>query len=98
LAHEVLSNCIRHISPGPQPGHIGVTLREEPAGEVTLTICGTGIGLPTDWDIRQDGSFGLRLIHGLSEQLHGALVVTHDQRTCVTFRFPIDRKAHHGYG
>jgi PAS domain S-box-containing protein len=90
LAHEVLSNCIRHVSSGHQPGHIGITLRQEAVGEVTLTISGTEIGLPMDWDIRQDASFGLRLIHGLSEQLHGSLVVTRDQRTCVTFRFPIN--------
>jgi PAS domain S-box-containing protein len=91
FAHEVLSNCIRHVSPGHQPGHIGITLRAEPVGEVTLTIRATGVELPTDWDVRQAGSFGLRLIHALSEQLHGTLVVTRDKGTCVTFCFPVDR-------
>jgi hypothetical protein len=40
------------------------------------------------WEARQGPSFGLHLIRGLTEQLHGTLVFAHDQGTCVTLRFP----------
>jgi PAS domain S-box-containing protein len=89
LVHEVLSNCMQHAFPGDQGGDIAITLRAEPAGEVTLTIRDTGIGLPAGFDDRQENSFGLHLIRGLTERLQGTLVFTHGHGTCVTLRFPI---------
>ena len=89
LVHEVLSNCLQHAFPGHQAGDIAITLRAEPAGEVTLTIRDTGVGLPVGFDDRQETSFGLHLIRGLTERLQGTLVLTHDHGTCVTLRFPV---------
>jgi two-component sensor histidine kinase len=45
--------------------------------------------VPPDLDGNQGESLGLRLIRALTEQLQGTLVVTHDQGTCVTLRFPV---------
>ena len=88
LVHEVLSNCVQHAFPASQTGDIMITLRAETAGQVTLTIRDTGMGLPADVDVRQAESFGLHLIRGLTEQLRGTLVFTRDGGTRVTLRFP----------
>jgi two-component sensor histidine kinase len=68
---------------------VAITLREEPARQVTLTIRDTGVGGPTDLEVREAEGLGLRLIRALTEQLQGTLVVTRDQGTCVTIRFPL---------
>ena len=89
VAHEVLSNCLQHAFPAHQAGDIALMLRAEPAGQVTLTIRDTGIGLPADLEVRQAESFGLQLVGVLTEQLHGTMAFTHDHGTCVTLRFPV---------
>lgn len=89
LVHEVLSNCVQHAFPGDRAGAVAVTLRAEPAEQVSLTIHDTGIGVPPDLDGNHGESLGLRLIRALTEQLQGTLVVTRDQGTCVTLRFPV---------
>jgi two-component sensor histidine kinase len=89
LAHEVLSNCMQHAFPAYQTGNIAITLRAEPAGQVTLSIRDSGVGLPADLDVRQGNSFGLHLMRSLANQLQGTLVFTQDHGTCVTLRFSV---------
>jgi PAS domain S-box-containing protein len=89
LVHEVLSNCLQHAFPAPQAGAIAITLRADPAGQVTLTIRDTGVGMPADWEVRDAEGFGLRLVRALTQQLQGTLVVARDRGTCVTLRFPV---------
>jgi two-component sensor histidine kinase len=66
-----------------------MTLRAGPAGQVTLTMRDTGVGVPLDWEAHDAGGLGLRLIRTLTEQLQGTLVVMREGGTCVTLRFPI---------
>ena len=89
LVHEVLANCLQHAFPAHQAGAVTITLRTEPAGQVALTIYDTGIGVPADLDVNHGGSFGLRLVRALTEQLQGTLVITRESVTCVTLRFPV---------
>lgn len=89
LVHEVLSNSLQHAFPGDQAGTVAVTLQGAPPGQVALTIRDTGVGVPTDLQVREAEGLGLRLIRALTEQLQGTLVVTRDQGTCVALRFPL---------
>ncbi len=89
LVHEVLSNCLRHAFPAPHVGDIAITLRAEPAGQATLTIRDTGIGVPPDLDGNHGESFGLHLVRALTDQLQGTFVVARESGTCVTVRFPV---------
>jgi two-component sensor histidine kinase len=89
LVHEVLVNCVQHAFPTPHRGAVTITLRAAPVEQATLTIRDTGIGWPGAGTVGTEEGFGLQLIQGLTEQLHGALMVTRDQGTCVTLRFPV---------
>jgi two-component sensor histidine kinase len=89
LAHEVLSNSLQHAFPGEQVGAVTITLRAEPPGHGILTIRDTGVGVPMELGACDPEGFGLHLVRALTEQLQGTLVVTHDQGTCVTLRFPV---------
>jgi two-component sensor histidine kinase len=89
LVHEVLVNCVQHAFPSPHRGGVTITLRVAPQGQATLTVRDTGIGWPGHRAVGAAEGFGLQLIRGLTEQLHGVLMVTRDQGTCVTLRFPV---------
>ena len=89
IIHEVLTNCVRHAFPAYQEGAVTITLRAEPAGQVTLTIHDTGIGLPEGLDDHQPEPFGLHLIRALTEQLQGIIIFAHEGGTCVTLTFPL---------
>ena len=89
LVHEVLANCLQHAFPAEEGGAVTITLQAEPAGQVSLTIRDTGVGLPPDQAARSEESFGLQLVQALTEQLKGSLAITHASGTCVTISFPV---------
>ena len=90
LVHEVLVNCVQHAFPSPHRGggHDHPAGRAGGAGDPHRSrhrdqMVGARGGR------RQRRGSVLHLIHGLTEQPHGALMVTWDQGTCVTLRFPV---------
>jgi PAS domain S-box-containing protein len=89
LCHELLSNCLKHAFPAPRSGAVTITLRVEPAGQLTLTVRDTGIGFPAALDFRQTHSLGLRLVRMLIAQLQGTITLARDGGTCVTLTFPV---------
>jgi PAS domain S-box-containing protein len=89
LVHELLSNCLQHAFRAPHAGVVTITLRAALAGQVTLTVRDTGVGLPPDREARKGESFGLHLVRALAEQLQGAITFTHERGTCVTLTFPL---------
>jgi two-component sensor histidine kinase len=89
LVHEVLANCLQYTLPAHQAGAVTITLQKEPVGQVALTIRDTGIGVLADLDVNHGGSFGLRLVLALTEQLQGTLMIMRESGTCVTLRFPV---------
>jgi len=46
-----------------------------------------GKGLPADFDVDNSSSFGLQLVYGLVEQLHGEISITGQKGTCFTIIF-----------
>jgi PAS domain S-box-containing protein len=87
LLHELLSNCVKHAFPGNRGGTIGVRLCRYPQGSYGLTVRDDGVGLPPGLDIRAPVSLGLRLVHLLAAQLHGALTFESRQGTSVSLAF-----------
>ena len=69
ITNEVVTNAIKHAFEGQETGRIHIEL-EESEGELYLTISDNGVGLPDDFEDRQD-SLGMNLIETLSNQLGG---------------------------
>jgi two-component sensor histidine kinase len=85
---ELVTNAFKHAFPGSQPGRIAVAL--EHAGErYLLRVADTGVGLPVGLDLEQQASVGLRLVHLLSERLHGEVAITTEGGTAFTVRFSV---------
>ena len=91
MINELVSNAILHGFPQGQAGRIHVHLRQEAAGQVTLAVSDTGVGLPADFCLEQIDTLGLRLVDALAEQLGGTLTLDHRVGTTLTVTFTDSR-------
>jgi PAS domain S-box-containing protein len=87
LAHELVSNCLKHAFPDGQTGHIWITFRREPDGKLQLQVRDNGVGLPDVVTPHTIESFGLQLVDILREQLRATLELERHPGTAVTITF-----------
>jgi PAS domain S-box-containing protein len=88
LAHELVSNCLKHAFPHGEAGNIWVTFRREPNEKLQLQVRDNGVGLPDAVAPHSVGSFGLQLVDILCEQLRATLELERHPGTTVTITFP----------
>lgn len=87
LAHELVSNCLKHAFPHEQAGHIWVMFRRQPDGKLQLQVRDNGVGLPDAVTPDTVESFGLQLVDILREQLRATLELQRRPGTTVTITF-----------
>jgi PAS domain S-box-containing protein len=87
LAHELVSNCLKHAFPHADAGHIWVTFRRQPDGKLQLQVRDNGVGLPDAVTPDTVESFGLQLVDILRQQLHATLELQRHPGTTVTITF-----------
>jgi PAS domain S-box-containing protein len=87
LAHELVSNCLKHAFPHGQAGLICVTFRREPDEKLQLQVRDNGVGLSDAVAPHTVGSFGLQLVDILCAQLHATIEVQRQPGTTVTVTF-----------
>jgi PAS domain S-box-containing protein len=87
ILNELLTNALKYAFPDAQPGDIYIGLRAE-AGQVTLSVCDTGIGFPPDLDFRRTESLGLQLVSMLTEQLGGTITLSRHCGSAFVITFP----------
>ncbi|HVU95254.1 MAG TPA: histidine kinase dimerization/phosphoacceptor domain -containing protein [Puia sp.] len=77
ILNEAITNAIKYAFPGGSGGSptICISLKEAPESCITLQIADNGVGLPAGFDAAGSKSLGLQLIHTLSLQLEGELVI-----------------------
>lgn len=86
LVNELISNCFKHGFPEGHSGEVRVALHAQSGGaQVRLTVSDTGVGLPSDFEVRRTQSLGLQLVSDLARQLGGALEVGPGSQFAVTF-------------
>jgi len=91
ILNELISNSFKHGFPKGAGGEIKVTLRSTSAGACTLCVEDTGVGIPSDFDINNTKSLGLRLVRSLTRQVRGAFeLVRIGSRTSALLRFKVD--------
>ena len=87
LAHELVSNCLKHAFPQGRVGHIWVTFRRVPDGKLQLQVRDDGVGLLDAVAPHTVESFGLQLVDILREQLRATLELQRHPGTTVTMTF-----------
>jgi PAS domain S-box-containing protein len=90
ILNELVSNALKHAFPERGPGVISVTVKQDEPGRVTVVVKDNGMGLPEDCDWRTTSSLGLRLVHTLTEQLHGTMTVQRTGGTAFKLNFPLE--------
>ena len=78
LLNEMVSNAFKHAFDGRTEGRIGVDFRERDSDILELIVRDDGSGLPDDFEIENQQSLGMTLIHTLSEQLYSDLSISND--------------------
>jgi two-component sensor histidine kinase len=87
LANEVLTNSIKHAFAGhPDPE---VFVKQIPDDKLKIIIGDNGKGLPSDIDLSNAKTFGLRIIRLLAEQLNAELTVQTERGTIYTIQMEV---------
>jgi PAS domain S-box-containing protein len=73
ILNELVSNALKYAFPGGRKGTIRVELKARENGEVMLSVCDDGVGLPEEVDFRHAKTLGLHLVRMLAWQLQGSL-------------------------
>jgi two-component sensor histidine kinase len=89
IINELLSNAFKHAFPDGKKGDVWIDIRR--MGEtLVLHYRDNGVGLPEDISIERSDSLGMRLLYGLTRQLHGTIEVQRFEGTHITITFPYD--------
>ncbi|MGV8120207.1 MAG: PAS domain-containing protein [Candidatus Xenobiia bacterium LiM19] len=79
IAHELLSNALKHAFPGEAQGEVRISLTSGENSSFTIGIGDNGIDFPDDVDFRKSSSLGLQLVNDLVAQLKGTIEMTRDR-------------------
>lgn len=90
ILNEAITNSIKYAFPGNAYGEIHIELKRIENGLVSLSVKDNGIGLPTDWEKKQNNSLGLKLMKGLSEDIYGYFSIERMNGTVIKVKFPGD--------
>ena len=88
LVSEVITNAIKHAAPPGGPARITVACRAGGAGAAVVEVADNGGGFSVNFDPARSRSTGMRMIHGLADQL-GATTAFVSTDTGVTFRLTL---------
>src|SRR5262249_36958231 len=87
LLNELVSNACKHAFPPERRGALAICIRRDDAA-IVLTVSDDGVGMPDGFNYQETTSLGLKLIHMLSGQLGGEVMVSGGSGTRVEVRFP----------
>ncbi len=89
IVNELITNAIKHAFPDGTEGVITITLKRIDPGTAELSVADNGIGIPENFSIDYNESFGIAVITALTEQLEGTLSFSRENGTTFTVRFPL---------
>jgi two-component sensor histidine kinase len=87
IFNEAITNAIKYAFPDNSIGCIKIMMTNETAGNVRLSISDNGVGLPSGWKDLTNNTFGLKLMKGLSEDIHGSFRIETNNGTRVLVEF-----------
>jgi two-component sensor histidine kinase len=87
ILNEAITNAIKYAFPESQKGKVSISFKLNNEDTCLLTIADNGTGLPTGFNLKTNESLGMSLMHGLSEQLDGNLLVNSDKGLMLSLTF-----------
>jgi two-component sensor histidine kinase len=99
ILNEAVTNSMKYAFPDNSGSNeIAVVLQKDVDGMVELIISDNGVGLPAGFDSNKSSGLGLKLIKGLTEDIHGEFYIHGDNGTELLVRFmpvAIAEEPHH---
>lgn len=96
ILNEAITNSIKYAFPDGRDGVISVSLRKTVEDRLLLGVSDNGVGMPKDYDGEKQGSLGMRLMQGLSEDLEGHFSISGDNGTRIMISFEHDLSVKRG--
>lgn len=89
LAHELITNALKHAYPEGEAGPVSVRLRRDADGSAVLTVTDRGRGMPADVEAEQTQSLGFKVIVATARQFGGTFTINRlDPGTEFLIRLP----------
>jgi len=94
IVNELLTNAFKYAFPDNKEGNIWVTYEKIPGRNGStdemrnLTVRDDGIGLPDNFDFSQRTSMGSQIIHLLTQQLEGEIIIDKKKGACFSIILP----------
>ncbi|RYY18472.1 MAG: sensor histidine kinase, partial [Chitinophagaceae bacterium] len=93
ILNEAITNSIKYGFPGGKPGIISITLQQLHPGHFSLVIADNGIGIAPEFNYKDSDTMGMKLIKGLSEDIHGNMEIQNRDGTTIIISFAYDTSA-----
>ncbi|HET7679605.1 MAG TPA: histidine kinase dimerization/phosphoacceptor domain -containing protein [Xanthobacteraceae bacterium] len=91
LAHELITNALKHAYPEGEAGPISVRLKRGKDGIVELSVADRGRGIPPDVSVDRPPSLGFKVIMATVRQFNARLEIRRlDPGSEILIRFPED--------
>lgn len=90
IINEAVTNSIKYAFRENPDCAIGVSLKNLQDSSFLLEIRDNGIGMPEEFDLENSNSLGMRLIEGLSHDIHAELKIYNNFGTVISITFEIN--------
>ena len=87
ILNEAITNCIKHAFPDKNDSLIAVTLKRISRERLLLSIKDNGIGLPVAFSSTKQVSMGMKLMHGLGDDLDATFQLISEEGTEIRLDF-----------
>ncbi|MBN1534833.1 MAG: PAS domain S-box protein [Spirochaetes bacterium] len=87
IINELLTNALKHAFPSGKKGEIGISMTLDNDNVHTLTVRDNGIGLPGNFTLGKNDSFGMLLVSILVEELGGTIEYSNNGGAVFTIGF-----------
>jgi two-component sensor histidine kinase len=87
ILNEAITNSLKYAFPGNREGIMSIGLKSLGSSQYLLSISDNGVGLPSNFDIKNAKSMGMSLMKGLSEDIHGKFQINNNTGTEVQVLF-----------
>jgi two-component sensor histidine kinase len=90
ILNEAVTNCIKHAFNDQSDSMIKIEMKKREKDDIYLEVADNGKGLSAEQNNTFSQSMGMRLIHGLIEQLGGKLTIRNDNGLILSTTFKQD--------
>jgi two-component system, sensor histidine kinase PdtaS len=90
ILNEAITNSIKYAFPGNKDGVISILLKKQEGLHCLLTIADNGTGLPPGFNHQRSSSMGMKLMKGLSDDIHAGFSITNNNGTEINISFKYD--------